>query len=279
MVPEKHPGIFLVDWKRNDLPGSGYWMEEIVKGASTEALVNKAGEAIRNANRVVAFTGAGISVESGIPPFRGPDGLWATHDPEVLSIEYFYRHPEEAWLGIREIFYTHFQDAKPNACHHLLARMEKELMLARVITQNIDGLHHLAGSMEIIEYHGSSRTLVCTECWSYYDFSPDVFDSLPPQCSACGGLLKPDFVFFGEPIPNKAQLEAAWETMHADVWIIIGTTGEVVPASLLPWEASRNGAVIIEINPRPSAYTKPLTDIFLQGKAAEMASSLEAILF
>jgi len=242
-------------------------------------LLENAANAVRSARRVAAFTGAGISVESGIPPFRGPDGIYSKYDPEVLSIDFFYQHPEEAWQGIREIFYAHFRDAKPNASHHLLARMEKSDLLSRVITQNIDGLHREAGSRKVIEYHGSSQRLVCSSCRNYIDFRPELLESLPPECELCGGLLKPDFVFFGEMIPQRAQVEAIWETRNADVWIVIGTTGEVVPASLLPWEAKRNQAVIIEINTNPSAYTGPVTDIFLQGSAVEVSRKLDEVLF
>ncbi|MBN1267844.1 MAG: NAD-dependent deacylase [Anaerolineales bacterium] len=241
--------------------------------------IQETADLLRSAKRTIAFTGAGISVESGIPPFRGPDGLWAKYDPQVLSIDYFFRFPEEAWRGISEIFYKHFQEARPNAAHLLLARMEKNNLLSRIITQNIDGLHQKAGSTEVVEYHGSSQRLVCTQCGDYMAFYQEILQTLPPQCGKCGGLLKPDFIFFGEMIPEKANIESTRETRIADVWIVIGTTGEVVPASMLPWEAKSHKAAIVEINPHPSAYTEMVTDIFLQGTAVEIAQMLEKALF
>lgn len=248
-------------------------------GIESNQEIKAAVELLQKSRRTVAFTGAGISAESGIPTFRGPDGLWATYDPDVLSINHFYRHPGKAWKGIREIFYTHFQDAAPNGAHHFLAEMEERGLLARVITQNIDSLHQKAGSTEVVEYHGSSARLVCTGCQAVVDFTPSMLDDLPPRCVLCGNAFKPDFVFFGEMIPESAQVESMKEVRKADVWLVIGTTGEIVPASLLPWEAKSHGASIIEINTRPSAYTASLTDIFLQDSAVAVTGELGDLLF
>ena len=229
---------------------------------------------IRTAARTVAFTGAGISVESGIPPFRGPNGLWSRYDPKVLDLDYFRRHPAESWQVIKEIFYDFFGEAHPNPAHTALAQMGREGWLHGIITQNIDNLHQEAGSRDVTEFHGTSRRLTCLDCGQHFGFQPDLLSRMPPACPACGGLLKPDFIFFGEGIPPKAYQRALEETRLADVWLVIGTTGEIMPASLLPIEAQRNGAFIIEVNVQPSNYTARITDIFLQGKASQMLTDL-----
>ncbi len=239
-----------------------------------EDRIQQAAEIICSAKRVTAFTGAGISAESGIPPFRGPDGLWSRYDPETLDIRHFQRDPLKSWMTIREIFYEKFQAASPNAAHLALADMEAHDHLHCLITQNIDNLHHRAGSSNIIEYHGSSRRLICTYCERLYLVTPEILEYLPPPCTECGHVLKPDFVFFGEPIPFQAHREALLETQRSDVWLIIGTTGEVFPAASLPVEAKARGKRIIEINISPSNYTSQITNLFLQGTAVSMMSEL-----
>ena len=236
--------------------------------------LTQAAQKIRSAQRVVAFTGAGISVESGIPPFRGPNGLWTKYDPTFLDIRYFQAYPAEAWKQIKEIFYDYFGQAAPNAAHIALAEMEKCGLLAGIITQNIDNLHQAAGSKTVVEYHGTSHRLTCTGCARDYEYRPALFERMPPRCGVCGAVLKPDFVFFGEGIPSAAHRQALLETRLSDVWLVIGTTGEIVPASLLPQDAKRNGAAIIEVNIAPSNYTSRITDIFLQGKATEVMKAL-----
>jgi NAD-dependent deacetylase len=128
-----------------------------------DALQQAAG-LIKSSRRTTAFTGAGISVESGIPPFRGSDGLWSKFDPVFLDIDYFHRYPERSWKLIKEIFYDFFGRAKPNAAHYALAAMERAGFLHSVITQNIDNLHQKAGSKEVYEFHGNSRYLICDSC-------------------------------------------------------------------------------------------------------------------
>ena len=226
-----------------------------------------------------AFTGAGISVESGIPPFRGAEGLWSKYDPESLELSHFIEYPEKSWKIIKEIFYDFFGQAKPNKAHIDLARMEKQGLIGRTITQNIDNLHQEAGSVKVFEFHGNSKTLICLKCHMTYHAKDISLDHLPPTCRQCGGLLKPDFVFFGETIPS-APLTAAYEAATiSDVFLIIGTTGEVMPANQFPLMAKNNGAKIIEINPKESHYTNQITDVFLQGKASEMMELLVEGLF
>jgi len=244
-----------------------------------KTLIQQAAQKIKIAGRLISFTGAGISVESGIPPFRGPDGLWSRYDPQVLDLSYFQRYPDKSWRIIKEIFYDFFGKAQPNPAHQALAQLEAAGVMHGVITQNIDNLHQEAGSRDVIEFHGTSRRLSCLSCHQTWEFQPEMLASLPPACPRCGGLLKPDFIFFSEGIPPLAYQRSLTETQLADIWLVIGTTGEIMPASMLPIEAQRNGALIIEVNLRPSNYTNTITDIFLQGKASEVLSALaEAVL-
>ena len=236
--------------------------------------LNQFREIIKNSSRTTAFTGAGISVESGIPPFRGQDGLWNKIDPVFLDINYFHKYPERSWKLIKEIFYDFFGQAKPNAAHFALAELEEKGFLHAVITQNIDNLHQNAGSKEVYEFHGNSRSLICTNCSKSYLAENTDLSSLPPTCENCGTVLKPDFVFFGEPIPEPANTNSFAETKNADVFMLIGTTGEIMPASMIPYEAKKNNKKIIEINIEPSNYTNTITDIFLQGKATEVMQKL-----
>lgn len=241
-------------------------------------LLQKVANAIKTAKHTTAFSGAGISVESGIPPFRGHDGLWSKYDPTVLDLNYFHAKPKEAWAVIRELFYDFFGKAQPNAAHNVLARMEKEGLLQAVITQNIDNLHQEAGSRIVYEFHGTAQTLVCTKTRKRYPASSVDLSVIPPL-SETGAVLKPDFIFFGETIPQLAFKKSVEEAEKADVFIIIGTTGEVMPASMIPQKAKLNGATIVEINTEPSLFTRSITNVFLKGKATEVMSELEKLLF
>lgn len=237
-------------------------------------LLDKAVKAINASVHTTAFTGAGISVESGIPPFRGSGGLWNKYNPETLDIDFFNEYPLESWKVIKEIFYDFFSSAKPNMAHHALAHLEEKALLSAIITQNIDNLHQVAGSKKVIEYHGNSQKLRCPYCNNM--FKPDEvnLNDLPPRCQADNSVLKPDFVFFGEPIPGMAHILSTEESQTAEVFLLIGTTGEVMPAAMVPRLAKDRGASIIEINPKESLYTKDITDIFLQGKATEIMEEI-----
>jgi len=246
---------------------------------SWESVIQQAAEVLRGSASTVAFTGAGISVESGIPAFRGDSGLWNTYDPHVLELGYFMTNAEQSWRVIREIFYDHFGHASPNSAHFALSRMEQAGLLEAIITQNIDNLHQEAGSRVVYEFHGNSKHLVCMGCSRHYSLPEISLNKLPPLCPHCNRLLKPDFVFFGERIPQAPLRNAFEAVMRSSVLLVIGTTGEVMPANQIPPQAKANGAVIIEVNPEPSNYTDKYTDIFLQGKATEVMSRLESELF
>ena len=212
-------------------------------------------------------------------PFRGPEGLWSKYDSKVLDLQFFHQHPLESWKVIREIFYDFFARAVPNPAHKVLAAMEKSGLLSCIITQNIDNLHQEAGSRDVIEYHGNSGRIVCPRCGTVY--SPDKINlqNLPPKCPKDQEVLKPDFIFFGEDIPELAQRRSVEEASRADLFLLVGTTGEVMPAAMVPRLAKDYGAKIIEVNPRESFYTNEITDIFLQGKAGEVFEALSKHLF
>ena len=232
---------------------------------------------LKDSNYTVAFTGAGISVESGIPPFRGPGGLWSQYDPIILDMDYYSRYSSKSWPVIKKLFFDFFGSAKPNAAHIALAKMEQEGRLHGIITQNIDNLHQEAGSKEVYEFHGNSRQFICLDCAAVFQRNELVLTEEPPRCLHinCNGLLKPDFIFFGEGIPTDAYESSIQAAKNADVFILIGTTGEIMPASQIPYLAKQNGAKIIEINISESNFTSQITDVFLKGKATEVMSQLK----
>jgi NAD-dependent deacetylase len=241
--------------------------------------LESAAECIRKSRYTVAFTGAGISVESGIPPFRGENGLWNRVDPIFLDINFFKAKPFQSWKIIKEIFYDKLGDAAPNLAHEMLARMEQRSYLESIITQNIDHLHQKAGNQHVYELHGTYKRLVCTNCNSEYDISFADLKYLPPTCFVCKGILKPDIVFFNEPIPAFAKKRSFEEAAKADVFIIIGTNAEVLPAAQIPEIAKEHGAKIIEINIKPTHFTDLITDIFLEMKATEALGEIGRLLY
>jgi NAD-dependent deacetylase len=235
--------------------------------------LQQAAEKILGARYLSGFTGAGISVESGIPPFRGDGGLWNIYDPALFEIDYYLSNPEEAWPLLVKLFFETFASVEPNMAHRVFAELESESVLEALITQNIDNLHYRAGSRKLVEYHGNSRQLVCTSCGKTHPVSLEFLQAPVPFCT-CSGLLKPDFVFFGENIPLKALRESERIGYEADVMLVVGTTGLVYPAAQIPRTARLQGAFIIEINPEPSEYTGSVTDLYLPGTAEEVMIEL-----
>jgi len=232
--------------------------------------IQDAAHKIIGSTHLTAFTGAGISVESGIPPFRGEGGLWTKYDPSVLDLDHFHRFPKQAWEVIHTLFYEFFGQCEPNQAHIGLAELEEMGYLKTVITQNIDNLHQEAGNTDVVEFHGTAQTLVCTNCGKKYRRSEMDFSSFPVVCTACDGLIKPNFIFFGEGIPPLAYSRSMQEAENADVLLIIGTSGEVMPASMIPRLAKQNGTTIIEINTDDNIYAHGSNDIFLKGKAGDI---------
>ncbi len=237
-------------------------------------MYRQAAEAILNAKHCVAFTGAGISVESGIPPFRGENGLWDRYDPMTFDIGYFMENTQASWAAIRDIFYELFGRVLPNAAHYALAELEARDLVKAVITQNIDHLHTDAGSRTVHEFHGSLKQVRCLACGSLYPVDRVDINQALPVCDDCGGVLKPDVIFFGESIPEPAATLSIEAAEQADCMILVGTTGTVAPANMLPARAKSNHAVIIEINPTPSEYTQGVTDFFIREKAAAAMENL-----
>ena len=223
---------------------------------------------IKNSKNLIAFTGAGISVESGIPTFRGKNGIWSKYDPKILDLDYFLKYPKESWEKIKEIFYDYMKDKKPNYAHYFLSELEQKNILKAVITQNIDNLHQEAGSKNVIEFHGTAKKGLCLKCFTKHPIEKIDLNTLPPLCPKCNGLLKPDFVFFKEAIPEDALIKSFELAKKVDVILVIGTTGEIIPASQIPIIAKQNKAIVIEINPEESAYTHTITDIHLKEKAS-----------
>jgi len=224
---------------------------------------------LRPHRRLVALTGAGISVESGIPDFRSAGGLWSRYDPlEYATIQAFRRHPAKVWQLLLEMDAT-LTAARPNPAHYALAELEAQGRLLGIITQNVDHLHQAAGSKRVVEYHGNALRFVCDTCRGEHPRESLDFEHPPPYC-LCGGLVRPDVVFFGEPIPAKAQDEADDLAQNCDLLLIIGTSGEVSPANYLPQAAKDHGALIVENNLEPTLLTRSVTDYFLPGPAGEV---------
>ncbi|MBR6250552.1 MAG: NAD-dependent deacylase [Bacteroidales bacterium] len=240
-------------------------------------VIEQAAQTLKNSKYAIAFTGAGISVESGVPPFRGAENsVWSNYDPECLDITYFHQHPAESWKAIKEIFYNFMnKDIKPNAAHYALAELEKQGKLKCVVTQNIDVLHQQAGSKHVYEFHGTTGHCSCAVGHTYSADSIDL-NNLPPRCPKCGGVLKPDFIFFGEGIPRDAFDGSFAAAQRCDVCLVIGSTCEVTPAAMVPIEAKKSGATIIEINPSKSAITDRYTDIYIAKKAGEAMTEILA---
>jgi len=234
----------------------------------------KAAQILVNARHCTAFTGAGISVESGVPPFRGENGLWNKHDPMTFDIRYFNENTGESWAAVRDIFYDLFGQVQPNAAHYALAELEARGLVKAVITQNVDNLHRDAGSRTVYEFHGSLKQILCLDCRKRVPVAEVDMDCLPPACAVCGGTLKPDVIFFGESIPEPAATRSFEEAQKTDCMVLIGTTGTVAPANMIPSQAKSANAIIIEINPVPSEYTRGVTDIFLQDKATTAMEKL-----
>lgn len=250
-------------------------MDEIKQAPlSSEAYsMGQAAKLIRSSNHAIALTGAGISAESGIPTFRGYQGLWQRYDPlEYAHIKSFIKNPEKVWKMMYELDEI-MKRAKPNPAHFALSELERKSYIKAIITQNVDDLHQAAGSKKVIEFHGNAKRLVCLDCGKIYQREEIDRSFLVPRCR-CHGLLKPDVVFFGEPIPEEALNLANQEVSVCDLMLIIGTSAEVAPASILPWEAKRSGAKIIEVNLEPTSLTEEVTDIFLKGPASRILTAL-----
>lgn len=233
-------------------------------------LIKRAAKDILNSKKTIVLTGAGISVESGIPDFRSAQGLWSKYDPEEYAhISAFRSNPEKVWRMLQEMTEL-VTGAEPNPAHVALAELEQMGLLSSVITQNVDGLHQKAGTKEVIEFHGSNQSLVCVECGHRKEAASLSLEDIPPRCPQCGFILKPDVVFFGEPIPWAAQTKAFEEARTCELVLVIGTSAVVYPAGGIPMVAKRSGARVVEINTEPTALTGSVSDYLLEGPAGKI---------
>jgi NAD-dependent deacetylase len=230
------------------------------------SIYHRVANRLKHSRSAVALTGAGISVESGIPDFRSEGGLWSRFDPmEFGHIESFRRDPAKVWRMLLEMDEL-LSRAAPNPAHYALAELEKRRHLRSIITQNVDSLHQRAGSVEVVEYHGHGRNLRCDRCEQTYEREGLTSQTLPPRCS-CGGPLRPNFVFFGENIPAEAHQKAMDAARHCDLMLVVGTSGTVAPASFLPGIAKDHGATIVEINPARTEISKEIADVSIHETA------------
>jgi NAD-dependent deacetylase len=230
---------------------------------------------LRTAKRIMAFTGAGISAESGLSTFRDKQtGLWAKYKPEDLATpQAFQRNPRIVWEWY-EWRRSFVAEAQPNPGHHALAQLEAARPGFFLATQNVDGLHVRAGSRNLVELHGNIRRTVCFEHRHPAESWAPV-DEPPPRCAACGSLLRPDVVWFGEALPAGAMKRAQEEAMQCDLFLSIGTSTMVYPAAELPFIAGSNGAMVVEINPDLTPLSKR-ADFTLRAKAGEALPALAA---
>lgn len=232
--------------------------------------LTRAVEVIRRRGGMVALTGAGASTESGIPDFRGADGLWARYDPlEYGTLAAFQRDPVRVWTMLAELLAV--VEARPNPGHLAMARLEEEGWLAGIITQNIDGLHQKAGSRNVVEFHGSLATFSCPACRRGYPLPPVRRRQGPPRC-ACGAVLKPDIVFFDEVIGQAVLQRTEALLTQAGVLLVAGTSCQVAPAGLIPRQFKLGGGAVIEVNREP--VLAGLADVIIPGEFSLVLSRL-----
>ncbi len=219
---------------------------------------------IGSIKKIVFVTGAGISQESGIPTFRGKDGLWRNHDAmKLATIDAFYDNPELVWQWYNERMLNIF-NTKPNQGHKVIAELEKYAEVI-VLTQNIDGLHQKAGSTKVLELHGSIVKIKCSVC-SFKDEITEEFSEIPPLCK-CGNLLRPDVVWFGESLRQDVWQNAMVFASQCDLMVIVGTSLVVSPANTLPIYAKQNNSILIEINPENTEMSSEM-DVVIRNSSA-----------
>ena len=216
--------------------------------------------------KIVFVTGAGISQESGIPTFRGKDGLWRNYDAmKLATIDAFYNDPKLVWEWYNERRRNIFA-AQPNPGHKAVAELEKYAKVV-VLTQNIDGLHQKAGSSEVLELHGSIVKIKCSVCDFRDNEAMDEFQEIPPLCEKCGNILRPDVVWFGEPLPQDVWQKAMVYASQCDVMVIAGTSLVVSPANTLPIYAKQSNAMLIEVNPQDTEMSSEM-DLVIRNTSA-----------
>jgi len=235
-------------------------------------------ELLRKAKRAVVLTGAGISTPSGIPDFRSEGtGLWSRDEPmEVASLSTFRTDPERFFVWFRPLASLIF-NAKPNPAHIALAKLEKANRIHSIITQNFDALHHKAGSKNVIEMHGTLRTLSCTQCFHQAQaqkyLKAFVEQGELPRCSECGSLMKPDAILFGEQLPQQAWYDAQRDCRQCDLMLVAGSSLEVLPVAGLPMQAIDRGAHLVILN-NSTTYLNVRADVAIQEDVAEIIPAI-----
>ena len=241
-----------------------------------DTLFKQAARDLKTADCIVALTGAGISVESGIPPFRGQGGLWEKFDPmEYAHIDAFRRDPGKVWSTLFKDLKETVSRARPNPAHRGLAQLEAMGKDVTVITQNIDGLHQKAGNTDVIEFHGTFARHHCLDCQKSLLSEQLDLTTLPPRCN-CGGVIRPDCIFFGEMIDPDLLRRSRQISSQCDIMLVIGTSAVVQPAAWMPVIAKDAGAIIIEINPEETPLTLQTSDYFIKGHAGRIMTRLVA---
>jgi NAD-dependent deacetylase len=230
---------------------------------------------LRPSTKVCVLTGAGVSKESGVPTFRDKDGLWQKFKPEELAnMSAFLANPDLVW-GWYEHRRKVIRDVKPNPGHFALAQMEKFFKVFQLVTQNVDGLHVRAGSTQVLEVHGNIERSFCVDCGKFADAEhlAAVADSGHAACAACGGLLRPDVVWFGENLPMDIFGRAERAARECELFFSVGTSGAVFPAAGLPLLAKDSGAYVVEVNPVPTEISRYMDEALL-GPSAEILPEL-----
>lgn len=222
---------------------------------------------LKTAKKVFSLTGAGSSAPSGIPTFRGDEGFWENKNP--FSVEAFRKNPQEVWEWHQKIKKM-IKEKNPNPSHFAMAKMQEFFKDFAVITQNIDNLHQRAGSVKVIELHGNIFKNKCNECGKAFD---EIDSKEIPKCDKCGGLIRPDVVWFGEPLPYRALMKARVYAEGSDVCFVVGTSGVVQPAASIPLIARENGALVIEINTEKTVLSEYL-DFSIFGDASDILPEL-----
>ena len=242
--------------------------------------IDRAASLMLASNYVVGLTGAGISVESGIRPFRGPGGLWTEYgEPPMDGYQRFLADPKRHWEQISRKdgylgeLYKALEGAKPHPAHYALAELEELGVLKYLITRNVDNLHRAAGSKKVAEIHGNFFRMRCIQCSSRYEQEEISLESIPPLCPKCAGIIKTDGVMFGEPIPLDVLEVCQREVGNSDCILSVGTSAFVYPAAGFPKQVKRNGGSLIEIDPYETELTT-LCDISIRGKAGEVLPQL-----
>ncbi|MHB8909493.1 MAG: NAD-dependent protein deacylase [Syntrophales bacterium] len=251
-------------------------------GEESEERIGRVAEMILKARRIVVFTGAGVSTESGIPDFRSPGGFWTKFDPEDFTIEKFLSNPEtrrKQWRFL--VSGDLLKDASPNAAHEAIAELEALGRLDCVITQNIDNLHQKAGNApgRVYELHGTMHWVRCLQCGGRYALE-EVLKKYraaadPPACEQCGGIMKPDVIFFGEALPEDTLNEATRHAGRCDLLIVVGSSLVVYPAATMPFIAKESGAKLVIVNLTPTPADR-IADVVINAAAGDALTRILA---